>query len=39
MHLFVREGSNLLLGVVFVFFCFSELDYCGERFAESGYVQ
>lgn len=35
MHLFVGEGGNLLLGVVFGFFCFSELDHFGERFAES----
>lgn len=38
MHLFVREGGNLLLGVVFVFFCFSKLEYFRERFAESSYV-
>lgn len=38
-HLFVTGGSNLLLGVVFAFFCFSELDYFGERFVESGYGQ
>lgn len=39
MHLFVEDGGNLLLGDVFVFFCFSKLKYFRERFAESSYVQ
>lgn len=39
MHLFVGERGNLLLGVVFVVFCFPKLEYFRQQFAESSYVQ